>query len=123
MGNQFHTPEFLALQSKWYEVLSKDGFENIEDSKGRLANHKQFVFLTNKTYRSVTKEITESYYAWASEQVHIGVFKCARDRMAWGYHTDGFTGTQIAYKMGFKNRKWINRVLQKVRKYLKLASN
>ncbi len=122
--SQFQTQEFKNQQTQWYKKLKESSFKDIEDHKGRFIDHKSIADLNQRVYfiNESVRNLTLDYFLWASTMVCVGIFKCMRDKIAWEYHSEGLTGTQIAKLMGYKNRKWINRVLKKVRYYLKLAS-
>lgn len=115
----FQTTEFKKLQRQWYKKLEKTGFQNIEDTQGRLTDHQSLYDLNQRVhFKDGIKEITEFYYSWAGQMVYHGKFKCRRDKMIWKYHADGLTGAEISKRMGLE-RTWINRIIQKVKSYLK----
>ena len=113
------SPKFKELQLKWYSILKEQGFNDIEDNEERFIDHKSAADFNNKIYlHPEIRQATIDYYSWASEKTQA-VFKCERDCQAWALHAEGYTGTEIALKLGYKNRKWINKVIIKIRIYLK----
>lgn len=115
----FQVPK--ALRDEWYGKLKEEtDFVDIEDHRGRLIDHGSLCDLSQRIHfkKKETFEIKLSYYIWASAQVVTAHFKCERDRQVWELHSEGLTGAEISEKVGLE-RTWVNRVIQKVRFYLK----
>lgn len=118
MGKPCQSQEFRQQQDLWYSKLRESGFEDLEDRSGWIEDYNSYKLLSRKNFNLVAYEITQEYYSWACEKLHTAKFKCQRDQTIWEYHAQGLTGAEISVHIGLE-RTWINRVIKKIKNYLK----
>jgi hypothetical protein len=94
-------------------------FEDIENENGEIKLVS--TFQQSIHFKATTYEITESYYSWACEMLYTGSFLCERHKIIWEYHSQGKTGSEIAKRLGYQSRAWVNRLIKKIKRYLKQA--
>lgn len=104
--------QFQALQKKWYSKLSRSGFEDIEDSEGRL------IRWSNKA-TTVYRDSQAEYYRWAAQCIHDQKFPSRIDKKIWTLHASGMTEVAIAKEM----RRSTGSVEWRIRKMRKLFRN
>lgn len=119
MQNPYRTEAFKKQHSKWMRILKSKGFEDIENSRGDLKDHKSLSDLNQRIhFKHGIKDLTISYFDWAAEMIHKGKFKCATDKKIWSLHSAGKTGSEISEVVKLE-RTWVNRKIQNIAKYLK----
>lgn len=119
MHSPFKTESFKRLHAKWMKKLEKKNFQDIENERGDLKDHKSIGDLNQRIhFKYGIKELTISYYDWANEMLHVAKFKSGRDKKIWRLHAAGKTGSEISKVIGLE-RTWVNRKIQKIAKYLK----
>jgi hypothetical protein len=91
-----HTPEFEALQAKWYEKLKKSGFEEIERPDGTLNEWHSFQF--GRNYNSHVFEANQEYSIMAGQFYHSHKFSSPLEKRVWKLHTAGLTIRDVAKK-------------------------
>lgn len=89
--------DFDQLKALWYEKLAKKGFEDIEDSEGRLVVYHSF---QGRSGTGLPSDITanqakEEYYRLAGHFLHDYTFASTTDRLIWKLHSDGISYRKI----------------------------
>lgn len=108
------------LQTAWRKRLEDAGFEDIEDSRGRLVVYESPYYFTRHltNFKSGIMEAVRDYYIWAEHMVLLGRFKSGRDRKIWRLHATGKTSRQIERKLAV-DQSYICRKIKEIRTYLK----
>lgn len=104
--------KFQALQSKWYKKLAVSGFEDIEDSQGRL------IMWTQNTSTATSPEASAEYFRWAQQCVHDMKFPSKLDKQIWMAHAAGLSLREVAKYIG-KSKTSIEYRLKKLHRTLK----
>lgn len=96
MSNPFKTKEFKKLQSEWTKKLKKSGFEDIEDSKGKLLQYS--ASHVNHRIAPVKWETKSEYYRLAEHFFHEHKFK-SLEQSIWELHYAGDSIRTIVKKL------------------------
>lgn len=102
------SPEFKALQARWYQKLSDKGFKDIEYDEDHLRKHHAEKFLDE--YDEIRFNARTEYYQMASDFLNTHKFKNRRQRVIWELHADGMAIREIVRNMtkrGFKAYKFL----------------
>lgn len=99
------SPEFKALQDKWYAKLKDEGFNDAEQDETRLKQWHSLYFITHHTNFTRSNAGTEGgsekkldatrfraqeeYYQLAGAFLHTHLFNCKKDRDIWEFHSNG----------------------------------
>jgi hypothetical protein len=115
---------YKALKAEYDEKLRKSGFHDIEDSRGRLSDHKNLWDLQKLVgFREGTWQDIRDYYYWATDMVRVGRFRGLRDKSIWRLHADGYSSREIvaireAARCVPIDQSMICREIKRIRKYL-----
>ena len=112
------TNELKKLQKEWYSKLEAEGFEDIEDSAGRLKRWDSFYFkLRHRGPRFAAKE---EYFRIAERFLYSHSFSEKADKLIWKMHSEGLSCREIAIQLknqGIKtNKDVVNRTIAELRK-------
>jgi hypothetical protein len=88
------SPEFRALQSKWYRRLKSEGFTDAEDAKGNLKKFHAKRFAQVKDF-----EAKQRYYELAEHLLQTFPFTSKESRLIWRRHAAGATSMEIAMEL------------------------
>lgn len=114
----FSSTKFKKLKTKWDQKLKKSGFEDIENSRGDLVDHRSTQDLWKRIHGSVDVfAALQTYYYWAGDMVSRGKFKSSLDKKIWKLHAEGYSSRRIALDVPLK--QWaICKRIKKIRSYL-----
>lgn len=108
------------LQKKWYARLKRAGFQDIENSRGELVDHRSVLDFSQRIgFRAGFWENIRDYYIWAEHMVTLGQFESRMDKKIWALHAQGRSSWEIGEHVSF-DHKWILRKIKKIRSYLRL---
>jgi len=88
--SKFQSRKFKDLREKYYELLKKEGFEDIEDIKTEYIPRQEFV----------AGPINKEHYEMAVEFLHVCMFKTDEEKRIWEMYCDGLTIREIAGASG-----------------------
>ena len=87
--------EFKQIQQDWYNRLSNDGFQDIEDVTHPLRPLQTW---HNLKFRDVSQDVIESrlkYYSKAKDLLNTYPFQNEVHQKIWELHSDGITARKI----------------------------
>jgi hypothetical protein len=101
---------FEELKAYWYAKLAAEGFDDIEDSIGRLIQYS--ISLTRQVGRDKYYDHRgrQEYYRLASLAYYSNRFECSEDREVWKLHAlRGLSRRNIAKELGLDpdRVKWV----------------
>lgn len=105
--DQFKTPKFKKLQSKWYGKLKDKGFEDIEQDETRLKKWSETFFKKgnlNQSNISVV-EAKYNYYSMCRQFLGEYKFKNKSERKMFEMHSEGLGVRVIAVELKTYRRK------------------
>jgi len=88
-----NSPEFKALQKKWYKKLEKSGFEDAERPDGNLKWWASR--FDRKWYNPTADAAKEAYYRFAGQFLHGHTFEDPMEREIWALHSEGVSMRNI----------------------------
>lgn len=93
--DQPSSKQFKKLQKQWYNRLKESGFEDIENSYGRLSGN-----TVNRWYYDPTKvEAKTTYYRYASHFLNEHKFESKVHKYIWTLHAEGCGLREISAKL------------------------
>lgn len=104
----YKTKEFKKLEKKWYKKLESNGFENIEDSVGRLKEWSSRFYLNHNNQKGhkikyedilFKSTIKTEYYRRAEQFLHSHTFNDKLEKEIWRMHSEGISCRAIAKKI------------------------
>ena len=95
--------DFQKLKSKWYDLLAKDGFVDIENADQSLKNPSSQFAAKKIQHLHGGWQTKATYYSLAERFAREYKFSSQDNKTIWTYHSQGLTSPMIAKKL--KDRK------------------
>lgn len=97
LSKPFHSKKFKTLQTRWYQKLKEEGFEDIEDtSSPREYLHTWDSTHFFKTYDEETFQLKAQYYEKAKNFLNDYSFEESLDEKIFEMHTEGLSVRAIS---------------------------
>lgn len=90
--------ELAKLTKVWYKKLKKSGFEDIEQSDGKLKEWHSFKFAVGGQ-NAIQIYAKTKFYDAAREMLTKHTFATARERKIWALYSEGESARGIAKKL------------------------
>lgn len=103
------------LRAKWYARLKREGFEDLEDDRGRLIEY-------STRYASkhpLAFASQQRYFELAGQLLHIHSFDSAEQRSIWILHCQGKSNASIARKVE-RSKHYVFTVIEELAKLIKV---
>lgn len=91
--------KFQKLKDKWYKKLSKEGFEDIENTDGSL---KTTIDPRTAAKAFKVQQSTEEYYRDAAKFLHSHQFESGLHKRIWEMHCEGMGAVRISKRLSLK---------------------
>lgn len=118
MTRQRKPVDYNKLRDKWYAKLAKEGFEDIEDTEGRLKTYASSALV--QVYKDHLKYDTkERYYQLAGQFLHDHKFKSNVERFIWEQHCEGVSIRKMVKEINKKGNKIYRRLVHEMLQQLR----
>ena len=102
--------DFKDLQNKWYAILEKEGFKDIEKEAKSLSGQ----------FKAKQVEQLAGYYSKAQDFLNDYDFQCPKHKKIWELHTKGDSIRKIAKALSF-SKSDVHRIVKKYANIMKEA--
>lgn len=90
--------DYKKLKEIWYAKLKKSGFEDIEQSDGKLKEWS--TRWVRKGFSPIRNQSLESYFHMATRFLNEYPFESELHKIVWEYHANGLSVREIAGTLG-----------------------